>query len=132
MSRLKKVMELRKQLKELGNYDTSISGAVGEIYAEEVLGMVKAPKGSKGIDGHINGRAVQVKTKDGKERSDSAVYASVRQGLEKEIEDLVVVMIQGDEITHVGPVPLSEIPYTEHKQGRRYYLNKIKAYLKVS
>ena len=47
-------MELRKQLRELGDYDTSISGAIGEIYAEEVLGMVKADKGTKGIDGHIN------------------------------------------------------------------------------
>lgn len=130
MSRLKKILELRRQLRELGSYDTSISGAVGEIYAEEVLGMVKAPKGAKGIDGHINGRAVQVKTKDGKERSDSAVYASVRHGLEKEVEDLVVVMIQGDEVTHFGPVPLAQIPYADHKQGRRYYLNKIKAYKK--
>lgn len=132
MSRLKKIMELRKQLRELGDYDTSISGAVGEIYAEEVLGMIKAEKGAKGIDGHINGRSVQVKTKDGKERKDSAVYASVRHGLEKDIDDLVVVIIQGDEISHVGPVALAEIAHSDHKQGRRYYLNKIKAHLNQS
>lgn len=129
MSRLKKILELRKQLRELGNYDTSIAGAVGEVYAEEVLGMVKAPKGTKGIDGYINGRAVQVKTKEGKLRKDSAIYASIRHGLENDIDDLVVIILNGDEVSHIDPVPLSEIPYSDHKQGRRYFLHKIKGYL---
>jgi hypothetical protein len=129
MSRLKKILELRKQLRELGNYDTSIAGAVGEVYAEEVLGMVKAPKGTKGIDGYINGRAVQVKTKEGKLRKDSATYASIRHGLENDIDDLVVIILNGDEVSHIDPVPLSEIPYSDHKQGRRYFLHKIKGYL---
>ena len=130
MSRLKKILELRKQLRELGNYDTSIAGAVGEVYAEEVLGMVKAPKGTKGIDGYINGRAVQVKTKEGKLRKDSAIYASIRHGLENDIDDLVVIILNGDEVSHIDPVPLSETPYSDHNQALTYYLHKTKPNLK--
>lgn len=129
MSRLKKILEIRKQLRELGDYDTSIAGAVGEVYAEEVLGMVKAPRGEKAIDGYINGRSVQIKTKDGMPRTDSAMYAGVRLGREAFIEDLLVVMIDGDSVTHLGPVPLKDLPYTENKTERRHYINKIKQYL---
>ena len=60
--RLQKMMEAFKLLRECGNYDTSISGAVGEVYAEDVLGMDKSERGMDGIDGWINGRSVQVKT----------------------------------------------------------------------
>ncbi len=128
MSRLKKIMELRRQLRELGDYDTSIAGAIGEIYAEEVLGMVKADKGTKGIDGHINGRAVQVKTKDGKPRPNTQVYAGIK--LNKHLaQDLVMIMIEGDEISHVGPAPIDELPFYENKTERRYYLSKLKEYL---
>lgn len=128
MSRLKKILELRRQLRELGNYDTSIAGAIGEIYAEEVLGMIKAAKGTKGIDGHINGRSVQIKTKDGKARSNTQVYAGIK--LNKHLaEDLVMVMIEGDEISHVGPVPINELPFYENKTERRYYLSKVKEYV---
>lgn len=128
MSRLKKILEIRQALKELGEYDTSIAGAIGEIYAEEVLGMIKAPVGTKGIDGYINGRSVQVKTKDGKARSNTQVYAGIK--LNKHLaDDLVMVMIEGVEISHVGPVPITELPYYENKTERRYYLSKVKEYL---
>ncbi len=40
MSRLQKALELRAQIKELGDYDCSFVGAIGEIFAEERLGMV--------------------------------------------------------------------------------------------
>jgi hypothetical protein len=62
--RLKKMMEAFKLLRECGDYDTSISGAVGEVYAEDVLGMDKSERGMDGIDGWINGRSVQIKTKE--------------------------------------------------------------------
>ena len=94
-----------------------------------VVRTIGAVGSTKGIDGYINGRAVQVKTKEGKLRKDSAIYASIRHGLENDIDDLVVIILNGDEVSHIDPVPLSEIPYSDHKQGRRYFLHKIKGYL---
>ena len=60
--RLVKVLEAHAMLRDLGNYDTSIVGAVGEIYAEVVLGMKKAERGQKGFDGIIKRRRVSVKS----------------------------------------------------------------------
>ena len=59
MSKLETVQLLMKALE---GYDTGCVGALGEIYAEEVLGMEKATRGEKAIDGYINGRSVSVKT----------------------------------------------------------------------
>ena len=55
---------LQVEKKELGDYDTTIAGAIGEVYAEVKLGLRKAPRGTKGIDGWINERGVSIKTKD--------------------------------------------------------------------
>jgi hypothetical protein len=47
---------------------------IGEAYAEEVLGMEKAEAGRKGIDGIINGRKVQVKSKAPRKVYDISFY----------------------------------------------------------
>ena len=64
MSKLELILEAKAILRKCGNYDTSIAGAIGEIYAEEKLGMVKAKKGEKGYDSILNGKKLQVKTKE--------------------------------------------------------------------
>jgi hypothetical protein len=56
MSKLKDFLEAYRLLGKHGDYDTSIAGAIGEAYAEERLGMEKAPAGEKGYDGWIAGR----------------------------------------------------------------------------
>jgi hypothetical protein len=129
MSKLKKILKIRKELKELGDYDHSIAGVVGEIYAQEILDMKKAEKGTKGYDGIIHGIRVQVKTKDGKQRSDSGHYAQIDPRHLKIFPDLhlVIVLIDEDGQPHGhGPVPLSAMEPSIHKQGLRYSLKKIK------
>ena len=54
--RLQKMLQAFRLLRECGNYDTSISGALGEVYAEEILGMDKGKRGLEKVDGWINGR----------------------------------------------------------------------------
>ena len=46
MSELKDFLEAYSLLGKHGDYDTSIAGAIGEAYAEEVLGMEKVNAGS--------------------------------------------------------------------------------------
>jgi hypothetical protein len=129
MSKLRKILAIRRELKELGDYDHSISGVIGEIYAEEILGIKKAPKGTKGYDGIINGKKVQIKTKDGKQRADSGHYAQIDPEHLKIYPDLLIVMVlvdkNGEPYCH-GPVPLSAMEPSIHKQGLRYSLKKIK------
>ena len=95
--RLSKMLNAMKLLRECGDYDTAIAGAVGEVYAEDMLGMKKADRGENGIDGWINGKAVQVKTKEIDEtwltKSISTRYVGIRQGKEIGVEDLVVIMV---------------------------------------
>ena len=63
MSKLDDFLEAYRLLGKHGDYDTSIAGALGEAYAEEVLGMEKAEAGTKGIDGIIDGRKFRLKAK---------------------------------------------------------------------
>lgn len=57
---------IAKLAHSLGGYDTNVMGMVGEVIAEETLGMAKAPAQSKDIDGHLllagERRSLQVKT----------------------------------------------------------------------
>lgn len=129
MNKLRKILDIRSELKKLGDYDHSIAGVIGEIYAEEILGIKKAPKGTKGYDGIINGKKVQVKTKDGKQRSDASTYVQIDPEHLKIYPDLLIVIVlldqNGEPYCH-GPVPLSAMSPSVHKQGLRYSLNKIK------
>ena len=62
-----------------------------------MLGIKKSDRGENGIDGWINGKAVQVKTKEIDEtwltKSISTRYVGIRQGKEIGAEDLVVIMV---------------------------------------
>ena len=63
--RITTALEIARLARSLGNFDTNVLGMVGEVIAQDVLGMTKAPPQSKGIDGHIQvgtaQRSVQVK-----------------------------------------------------------------------
>lgn len=56
LSRLEQASLAYRLLCECGDDGGSAMGAVVEVYAEEELGMVTAPKGTRGYDGILNGR----------------------------------------------------------------------------
>ena len=127
--RLRKMMEAVRLLRECGNYDTSIVGAVGEVYAEEVLGMDKSDRGYGSIDGWINGRSVQVKTKEIRDdwcaKSLSSRFIQIREGKQVAVDDLVVIMVHPDRVwTHYyGAISALE---AKHSNGVvRYHLHRM-------
>jgi len=65
MNRVETALRLTKDAKSLGNYDSNVIGMAAEVIAEEDLGLIKTPRGTKTIDGHIfldgESRSVQVK-----------------------------------------------------------------------
>jgi hypothetical protein len=129
MSKLEDFLKAYHLLGKHGDYDTSIAGAIGEAYAEEALGMEKAEAGTKGIDGIINGRKVQIKSKAPRKVYNSLAqqYAAITHKNHGLADDLVVVLIDQDsEITHLGPVPIDKLHYTENETERRYPLHRIK------
>ena len=135
--RLEKALKAKALLDECGVYDSGIAGAIGEIYAEEELGMKKAPRGEKGFDGWINERKVSVKTKERrKPRTDSQEYAAISEKNFGLADDLLVVLLSGSEKPiSLGPVPIATIKYTKTKKEpfqRRYTLRSIKEALRVS
>ncbi len=130
MSKLADFLRAYRLLGKHGDYDTSVAGAIGEAYAEEVLGMVKADAGAKGVDGMIDGRKVQVKCKAPRKgyHGLSQQYAAISHKNHGAAEDLVVVMIDKyGGITHMGPIPIETLRYTENARERRYPLNHLMA-----
>ena len=130
MSKLKDFLEAYRLLGKHGDYDTSIAGAIGEAYAEETLGMEKAPAGEKGYDGWIAGRKVQVKSKAPRKVYDSLSqqYAAISHKNRGLAEDLVVVLIDKvGGITHLGPIPIDTLQFGENKKTRerRYPLHHL-------
>lgn len=100
--RLQNMIDALKLLKSCGNYDTTIVGAIGEVYAEEILGMEKGARGFPAIDGWINGRAVQIKTKEIDEswltKPLSQRYVQVSKGKEVSVDDLIVIMVHPERV----------------------------------
>ena len=112
-------MNVRKVLVSYFDYDNSIDGLSGETYAEMKLGMIKAKSRTEGIDGHINGRSVQVKTKGGKkDYKDSEHYIEINQKHTGIIDDLLMVFIKDGMLSHVGPIPLSSCSPKIKSSGR--------------
>jgi len=112
-------------LREVGDYDSAIAGAVGEVYAEEKLGMLKAERGCRGIDGYIGGRSVSVKTKE--KAALNHHYVPIRESNYGVADDLLVVIIDGDDVSHLGPIEFAKLEYYEKPDGseRRYKITKI-------
>ena len=129
MNKLEKALRARSLLSECGDYDSAIAGAVGEIYAEEVLGMVKAPRGERGYDGKIGGREVQVKSKEPFTKKESVYYVGISLKNREKAKDLVVVILGKDGVEgHYGPVSLEKLESiaSVRKTQVRYFISKIR------
>ena len=124
LNKLTFLMAVRKVLISKFDYDNSIDGLIGETYAEIKLGMVKAKSRTEGIDGHINGRSVQVKTKGGKkEYKDTEHYIEINPNHTELIDDLLMIFIKDSKLSHVGPISLSSCTPKIQTSGRlRIYL----------
>lgn len=59
----KEVLKTWARLNELIKDYNGLEGYLGESFCEDEFGMVRTAKGSKDIDGHVNGIPVQVKFK---------------------------------------------------------------------
>lgn len=115
-ARLKQVLKARAILRSLGDYDTTIVGAIGEIYAEEQLGMVKATRGQMGYDGKIGKRTVSVKAKESDKKGR---YVTVSKVNRHSIDDLLIVVLRSDcTFEHYGPVPFVDIEHYFNKKDQ--------------
>lgn len=102
--KLSRILEAYRILSDLGDYDTSIVGAIAEIYAEEVCGMKKAPRGQVGHDGVISERRVSVK---GKESDKPGRYVALSESQRANADDILIVVLCDDgRIIHYGPFPI--------------------------
>jgi len=65
MNRVREALDIVKRAKALGDYDSNVIGMAAEIIAEDELGMIKAPAGTKNIEGYIyeNGVKTSVQVK---------------------------------------------------------------------
>jgi hypothetical protein len=129
MTKLEKALKARSLINECGDYDSAIAGAVGEIYAEEVLGMVKAGRGERGYDGKIGGREVQVKSKEPFTKKESVYYVGISHKNTGKAKDLVVVLLGKEGVEgHYGPVPLEQLESiaSTRKNQVRYFISKIR------
>ena len=124
LNKLTFLMAVRKVLISKFDYDNSIDGLIGETYAEINLGMVKSRSRTEGIDGHINGRSIQVKTKGGKkEYKDTEHYIEINPNHTELIDDLLMIFIKDGNLSHVGPISLSSCTPKTQTSGRlRIYL----------
>ena len=113
------------------DFDTGLAGMIGELFAIEKLGMIKAPRGSKGFDGWINDRKVSVKTRQPTSVPSSAHYAGVKVRHVGLADDLLSISIGADRSIEYRLAPFSEWQYAETKDGNeyRYKLNKMEPIL---
>ena len=130
--KLQTVFAIREFLQELGSYENSIDGLLGEVYAEEKIGMIKANANEKSIDGKIGEKTIQVKTKGGaKNYRDSQHYISLNVKNEEMVDLLLMVIIKDKQIHSHGPCERIKITGRTQKdeKTKRYYLNDIKKVL---
>ena len=128
MNKLNDFMKARALLAKHGHYDTTIAGAIGEAYAEEVLGMVKADARTKGYDGMLNGRKLQVKAKMPREEYEkiNQHYAAISHKNVGHADDMLVVMISPEgKLSHLGPMAIDDMKFTKNDVERRYFLGQL-------
>jgi hypothetical protein len=129
MGNLERFLEMREQLQKMGDFENCLDGVIGEMYAIERLGMIKTNARTKGIDGYINNKSVQVKTKGGKKNyRDSQHYIQINSNFEINIELLLMVFIKDNQVTHRGPFERNKCVGRLNKNGtyKRYYLSDMK------
>lgn len=96
--RVEIALKIVKLAHSLGSdYDSNVIGLAGEVIAEEFLGMKKAKRQSRDIDGHIEtieGRqSVQVKTLSSLRIRKHGGTVKVRVAASKELTRLAVILI---------------------------------------
>jgi len=125
MGRFEKTMDFF--FENCQDFDTGLAGMIGELFAIEKLGMKKAPRGTTGFDGWINGRKVSVKTRQPNNMKISAQYAGVKARHVGLADDLLSISIREDRSIEYRLAPFSDWQYAETKDGNeyRYKLNKI-------
>jgi hypothetical protein len=128
--RLDRMLSCYRTLAQCGNYDSAITGAIGEVYAEEMLGMTKGERGLAGVDGWINDRAVQVKTKEiNKNWTSKALsqrYVPISQGREVDVDDLIVILAHPEAIWVHYYGPIAALKPRKTNQGKlRYFLHEM-------
>jgi hypothetical protein len=130
--KLQTIFAIREFLQDLGSYENIIDGLLGEVYAEEKIGMTKASANEKAIDGRIDEKTIQVKTKGGaKIYKDSQHYISLNVKNEELVDLLLMVIIKDKQIHSHGPCERIKIIGRTQKDGKtkRYYLNDMKKVL---
>lgn len=110
--------------RHLRDYDGSgtLMGAIAELWCEIHLGMVKAARGAKDIDGTLpNGRTIQVKAKTHGAHRDSATYVTLREG--HTADDLIVLFIDedGQVARKLGPMDCATV--ARKGRGGRCYVS---------
>lgn len=112
----------------LHDYDGSgtLMGAIAEIWCEIHLGMSRAPRGEKDIDGILpNGRTLQVKAKKSGAHRDSATYITLRE--HHGADDVVVLFIdlEGQIARTIGPLECDSLKRRGNK-GRCYVSDMVR------
>ena len=137
MERFKQAIFAFRILRDIGNYDWGIAGALGEIYAEEKFEMKKAERGEPGIDGFIGKRSVSVKTKEVGWRESSAYFGITKKNIGIADDLLVILLSDSDSVEPeaLGPLSFDELDkdgvFSKVKNGdRRYFLSRIRKHIK--
>ncbi|MDE0211706.1 MAG: hypothetical protein OXJ64_17725, partial [Boseongicola sp.] len=110
----------------LKDYDGSTMAAAAEMWAERHLGMVKAERGTAGLDGTVpDGRKLQVKSKKHGAHSDAGTYITLSKSTFELADDELVVFV--DDATCAvervaGPVPVRSL---SPRRGRIYVSDMI-------
>lgn len=132
MSRVQEALDIVKRAKSLGDYDSNVIGMAAEIIAEDELGMVKAPTGTKDIDGHIieagEQHSVQVKAfSSGRllRYKGSAMFRVPLNGSNKLIVILIYSKLAEYEILYIGEAA-SAGKRENNKSARIITLNSLK------
>lgn len=128
--KLEIVMAMRMLLTKLGDYENVLDGLIGEIYAEHKFNLVKSKAYTKNIDGLINGKRTQIKTKGGKKKySNSQHYIEINNSARDSIDALLMVVINAkSKIRSFGPFDRAKCDSYSKLQTngrRRYYLNRM-------
>ncbi len=120
---LEQIIEAHKVLRD---YDGSTVTAIAEIWAQINLGMVKADKGDKGIDGILpNGRTLQIKSKKSDAHRDSQTFFTLSKGTLELADDVLIVFVDYDTCNVnriIGPVAIADL---KPRNKGRYFISDL-------
>jgi hypothetical protein len=104
MDRVVEVLDIVFRAKQLGEYDSNVIGMAGEIVAEELFGMIKAPAGTKHIDGTVATptgiRSLQVKAWSDARIKKYKKGTFFRLPIQKKADDLLIILFHASTKTY--------------------------------